>query len=1236
MPRKCSCSGGACRSANTVTRRGFLTLFGAGGAAAAMGGPAWAKWIGQQATTEDLAAWKADLLKPTRPRIYASDVHTDARMHLGGIGTGNLEIGVDGQLTTWQLFNTLRDGEVPLCFGVQTGGVARLLQTTGGPDWPRMKRSQMVGEYPISTLRFEDNSLPVQVEMEAFSPFAPLDTHLSSMPVAVFVLRVKNPGRTRRKVSLAAFCQNPVGYEAIGTVKGNHHVGFGGNFNEAATEGNASVVVMRAEQAPAHNLAAPLRVHTNVSLGALNAPPNDRPGRMTVVGLDGLPAIAADAKHSMIWLEDAPSAIGGAQMKAIAASVRAGATLVIAGTDSSLLRDYAATSAGQPIDLTRLRPDVVFEDFEQGYDRWTVEGQAFSTAPARGTLPGQQAVSGFGGKRLVNSFYGGDDTTGKLTSREFTIDRRFICFLVGGGSHAGTQIRLVVDGKVVRATSGRDHEQLDPELWNVADLAGRQAHIEIVDAEKGPWGHINVDNIVFSDLPGGADALQELDNLVPVRFSDIRPVEGGRRPAIDLVGATQITGARVVDSPIGLRVWSRTLGTGRVLLVGGRLIDPSEAGMSGARREAWAALCTLAGVPAPSTSDVNEKAPGFGELALATMGPAPSAKLGFADWNDAWAQFAAEGSFAPFSAESHSKPTSPHETSSCALATTITIAGKRTVEVPFVVAWRYPNKYFGQTWVGNYYATQWKDARAVIHEVAANLEDIRSKTERFRNTFYDSTLPYWLLDCVTSQMSILRHIGVVFRIANGDIYGWEGSNGCCQPTCTHVWGYEQALAHTFPDLEREMRRIDFRHQQRADGGINNRTDVPSPAHPTGEQPFADGHPSCILKAYREALDCNDEAWLRDYWPYVRKAVDYLIGRDAAGSGGSPDGTLKDDQWNTYDNAIHGVNTFIGTYYLAALRAGEEWAKRVGDKATATRFHDVFEKGQRKLVEMCWNGEYFQQNLPGYLQRSGEYGPGCLSDQLIGQWWAHQLGLGYLLPKEKVQTALRSIFRYNWLPDHTTWTHNWRKFAGGKDKGLLICTWPKGGRPAETIPYVDEVWTGVEYQVAAHMLYEGMVEEAFAIVKGARDRYDGVPRQPISRNPWNEIECGGHYARAMSSWSLLLAITGWEYDGPARRLRMAPLVKPENFRAFYCATDGWGRMKQLRKGSSQRNELYVAEGQLELSELQVKCVSVPKACRVTIAGRSLPTKMTVDGDTAKIVMEPRVVVLKGQTLVVSLT
>ena len=116
-------------------------------------------------------------------------------MHLGGIGTGNFEIGADGQFTTWQLFNTLRDGEVPFYFLARAGSATRLLQTRGGPDWPRIKQISMTGEYPLATLRFSDPELPVELEMTAFSPFAPLDTRLSSIPTAIFVIRSSQPNR---------------------------------------------------------------------------------------------------------------------------------------------------------------------------------------------------------------------------------------------------------------------------------------------------------------------------------------------------------------------------------------------------------------------------------------------------------------------------------------------------------------------------------------------------------------------------------------------------------------------------------------------------------------------------------------------------------------------------------------------------------------------------------------------------------------------------------------------------------------------------------------------------------------------------------------------------------------------------------------------------------------------------------------------------------------------------------
>jgi uncharacterized protein (DUF608 family) len=1236
--RKCNCSGHC--GPQPLNRREFIGLVGAGAAATLLGNTAWDAF---ELPAEDLQRWRRDLFAPAKPRLYLSDKHTDARMHLGGIGTGNFEIGVDGQLTTWQLFNTLRDGQVPFHFLVKAGANTKLLQTAGGPDWPRVKKIEMTGEYPMAGLRFQDADLPVQLELTAFSPFAPLDARLSSMPLGAFVFRIKNPTKQKQTVSLAALMQNPVGYDAAGENNGATNPSFGGNVNEVLREGGAAGLFMRAEAAGEATLDKPAAIYTTANLKALIAPPPDRPKNLAVEVLDKEPLRAgklSDPTQAVIWLEEAGTDTPESLLRTAHEAVQAGATLLFSGKSMPLLEAYASWTGGKSVAEVSQRPDILFEDFEHGYDKWKVEGEAFGKEPVHGTLPNQNPVSGFLGQGLVNSYVGGDDPTGRLISQPFTIERLFIRFLVGGGHYAKTQIRLVLDGKVVRATSGKDNEQLQPAMWDVGSFQGKTAHIEIVDDQQGGWGHINVDQIEFSDMPGNRAVMQALEELLPARFNGVRaagPTAGGGK-LVQFDNLVLQPGATRSTASGGTQLLTRTVGKGKVVVAAGAVLEPAQAGFSHHRQVAYAFVCGL--VEASYTGSggfQHPKAPGFGTLALAALAHDTTVLPAAAHREEAWQAFAAEGHFTPL-ADAGAKPPSPlGETVYGAVAATVTVPAGKSVEVPFLLAWHYPNKYnAAHTWMGCHYTTQWPDARAVMREAVTGYAGLRERTERFRQTFYDSTLPYWLLDCVTANAAILRHIGVVFRIANGDVYGWEGSNGCCDPTCTHVWGYEQSLARLFPALERDMRRIDFKHQQRADGGVNNRTEVPSPQRPTGEQPFADGHASCILKAYREALNHPDDAFLKEYWPHIKRGVEYLIGRDAKTAGGQPAGILQDDQWNTYDEALHGVTTFISGYYLAALRAGEEWGRRVGDGATADRFHAIFETGQKKLVELCWNGEYFQQHLPDYLKRPGEVGPGCMSDQLLGQWWAHQLGLGYILPKEMVVAALRAVFKYNFKSDLTGWRHIPRAFAGAKDKGLIICTWPKGGRPGHVMLYSDEVWTGIEYQAAAHLIYEGLVEEGFAIVKAARDRYDGIPRPPIQRNPWNEIECGGHYARAMSSWSLLLALSGWEYDGPRQSLRVTPRHTPENFKGFFAGPEGWGSVRQTREGTVQRNELSVREGRLAVNEITLSATAAPERAQAGCGGKTIQSTFRYDAGNVVVLLRRPVVVEAGQTLVVRLS
>jgi uncharacterized protein (DUF608 family) len=1235
--RKCNCSGNC--GPHNLNRREFLGLVGAGTAATLLAGPAWGAF---ELPADELRRWQRELFTPAKPRLYLSGKHTDARLHLGGIGTGNFEIGVDGQFTTWQLFNTLRDGEVPLHFLLRAGGVTRLLQTAGGPDWPRVQQIEMTGEYPVAVLRFRDTSLPVEAELTAFSPFAPLDARFSAMPLAAFVFRIKNSTKQKQTVSLAALMQNPVGYDAAGPNSSTGNPCFGGNVNEVLREGGAGGLFMQAQAASDPALDKAVTIYAGPNLKALHEPPLDRPGRLTLKVLDlQSPHVdkLSDPAHTVIWLEEAGADSPEALLRAAQQAVQSGATLLLSGKSMPLLQAYASWTGGKPLAEANQRPDILFEDFEHGYDKWKVEGEAFGKEPAHGTLPNQQPVSGFLGQGLVNSYLRGDDTTGKLTSQPFTIERHFIRFLVGGGHHANTQIRLLVDGKVVCATSGKDNERLLPATWDVGAFQGQTAHIEIVDEQQGGWGHINVDQIEFTDLPGNKAVMQVLEELLPARFSRIRPAgDTGSAKGVEFENLVLLPDASESKASNGTTLLARPVGKGKVVLAAGPVLEPAAAGFSHQRQPAYAFVCALVGATCTGPSgNQHPKAPGFGTLALATLARDLTVLPVAGHLEDAWKAFTAEGRFTPLVEAAPSKPSPLGQTINGAIAATVSVPAGKSVEVPFLLAWHYPNKYnAAQKWMGCDYAIRWPDARAVLREAAAAFPNLQRRTELFRQTFYDSTLPYWLLDCVTANAAILRHIGVVFQIANGDVYGWEGSNGCCDPTCTHVWGYEQSLSRLFPTLERDMRRIDFTHQQRADGGVNNRTEVPSPSHPTGERPFSDGHSSCILKAYREALNQPDDKFLREYWPHIKRAVEYLIGRDAKAAGGQAAGILQDDQWNTYDEALHGVTTFISGYYLAALRAGEEWARRVGDSATAERFHGVFEQGQKKLIELCWNGEYFQQHLPDYEKRQGEVGPGCMADQLIGQWWAHQLGLGHILPQDKVVSALRAVFKYNWKSDLTGWQHSPRAFAGAKDKGLIICTWPKGGRPGGVMLYSDEVWTGIEYQVAAHLIYEGLVEEGFAIVKGARDRYDGIPRPPIGRNPWNEIECGGHYARAMSSWSLLLALSGWEYDGPRQALRFTPRHTPENFKGFFAGPEGWGSLRQAREGATQRNEVSVREGRLGVTELTLASRTAPQRVRVECGGKTIPSAFSLKDSLVVVVLRRPTVVPAGQTLIVRIT
>jgi non-lysosomal glucosylceramidase len=649
-------------------------------------------------------------------------------------------------------------------------------------------------------------------------------------------------------------------------------------------------------------------------------------------------------------------------------------------------------------------------------------------------------------------------------------------------------------------------------------------------------------------------------------------------------------------------------------------------------------LARAAGLAAIDMSNTRLPAdfPLQGHVALATLSEHASYLTQWDDPETLWGDFADDGRLANLDSK---EPSAAGRTWNGALAVPLTLAAGEEKSVVFLLAWYFPNRYVNWSqpaftisdtktkfWLGTMYANWFANAMEVVQYVRDNFVRLREGTYLWRDTLYDSTLPYTLLDCVSSQASIIRTPSCIWT-QDGNLHGFEGccgastghctASGCCPLNCTHVWNYEQSLSRLFPDLERTMRHTDLEIQQHPSGYIPHRTILPFYLPRNWERkiggpenPALDGMLGTVLKTYREYRQGGGQEWLVRLWPRVKKLMDYITGtHDPSGNG-----VIRDEQPNTYDISIYGANSFIGSLYLAALRAAEEMAKLAGDEPAAARYRGIYEKGRVNLPAEIWSGEFYIQKVDLEKYAKYQYGAGCHADQLLGQWWAHQLELGYILPEEQVRAAVGSIVKYNWREDFVGFKQDPREFASPHDKGLLVCTWPKGGRPQVPTLYSDEVWTGIEYEVAALLLYEGQVEDALKILGGVRGRYDGR-----ERSPWNDIECGDHYARAMSSWALLEAAAGQRYSAAEGFLAFAPKTSPEGFRCCFITADGWGTFDQTIAGKSQVNTLRAAYGKVKLHQLEFACAGkqTRRQASATLNGQPLALEARFAGGTVRL-------------------
>lgn len=610
-----------------------------------------------------------------------------------------------------------------------------------------------------------------------------------------------------------------------------------------------------------------------------------------------------------------------------------------------------------------------------------------------------------------------------------------------------------------------------------------------------------------------------------------------------------------------------------------------------------------------AVKDELKKSPDFGTMGLVLLGP-PAEHVMISDVKNG------------FDGKAGNSASVPGDTKLVgALGRKLILKPGESATVDFAIVWHFPNLKI-HDFTGRYYATKFASAEAVAQHIAENFQRLSAQTHLWRDTWYDSTLPYWFLDRTFSSVSTLS-TSTPYRFADGRFYSWEGV-GSCDGTCAHVWLYAHSVARTFPELERITREhVDYGMFQDPNSGvIGFRGEF-------DRNLAVDAQSGFILRTYREHQMSPDDAFLKRVWPKVKKAFDPLLALDA-----NRDGILEGAQMNTLDVPWFGQIAWMSSLYVGALRAGEQMAQEVGDADFEHQCRTIAENGTKNITAKLFNGEYFINLLDPHQPDSINSGTGCEIDQVFGQGWAHQIGLPRILPEKETRSALQALWKYNYAPDVGPYMqayHDHRLYAAPGESGLLMCTFPqpgwdydqaRGKGPGFAIQYFNECWTGTEHQVAGHMIWEGLVQEGLAVERAIHDRH-----HPSKRNPWNEIECGDHYSRAMASYGVYIAASGYEYHGPKGHLGFAPRLTPENFRAAFTAAEGWGTFSQQITNGTLQAGIDLKSGKLRLATLALalpdRAKSAAALATATLNGKKISCTLNGTGNRAVVSLTPEI-------------
>ncbi|MEJ0055695.1 MAG: GH116 family glycosyl-hydrolase [Bacteroidota bacterium] len=566
------------------------------------------------------------------------------------------------------------------------------------------------------------------------------------------------------------------------------------------------------------------------------------------------------------------------------------------------------------------------------------------------------------------------------------------------------------------------------------------------------------------------------------------------------------------------------------------------------------------------------------------------------------------------------------QTPPATLAVKMTLQPGETKSVEFLLTWHFPNRHAWDGWdnnqpqtnadkiVGNYYTTQYRNAWDVAEKTAAGLKDLEKETVSFVKAFVQSDVPEVIKEAALFNLNNLRS-QTMFRTADGYPFGWEGtgsikgttigaekSSGWGFGTCFHVWNYESTIPFLFGNLSTKFREVEFNHATHDDGAMSFRVGLPLKTEGKSFKHWAaDGQMGTLIKMYREWQLSGDDQKLKAMWPNIKKAMSF------AWTGiwdVNKDGVMEGSQHNTMDINYLGPNPQMAAWYLGALRASEEMAIHLNDKAFAKECHDLYVKGRKWVDANLFNGEYYEHHIPEGTSKVAQLGKGCLVDQLVGQYLAHTAGLGYVLDQGHVQTTLKSIMKYNHVKNFNEHFNTFRSYGLGNESGLIMASYPKGELLDFPFPYYTEIMTGFEYSAGIGMIYEGQVDAGLQVFKSIRDRFDGN-----KRNPFNEGEYGHRYARAMAAWGGVIAYTGFNYSAVKKSMNFNS--RPGKY--FWSNGYQYGTIEIADQGQNKSVKLTSLNGPVTLGSFTLNGTGTMKFKTAKVVGAGKSEEFVVVGN-----------------------